>query len=438
MSAMGTVVVKIPLVTWREGRPRYWPSAAQRALGYGYEDLRHADGRWFSLDEAIAWSKSRQADIDRRRLQAAEPATAGRPSSAAPSGAQPPAGGVAGVRTVGELITLWLDLPRFAGVDVVEGKRRRQAASANTVRFYKTCARALETHRAGRVWHQPAAAVTAKAMSGIIERIEVEHGLAMTRGVRAMLSVCYGWAVKEGHVLANPVAGVKLPMPAPRLRAGEAEEIAALVEVADRIGRPEIGDAIMLGVWTGQRQADRLALAGGQMTDDGILFRQAKKHGQPLLIPVSPQLAARLAAARERRRDWRVNWPHVVLDEKTRRPFEADWYRKLFRVVRDIAATGKDPKTLDSAKILRGVDLAVALSGYTPLPSIADLRDQDLRDTAVTWLARAGCSIQHIASITGHELGSVQSVLKHYLGLHPELARTAIGKLVEWMDGQGG
>ncbi|MEP4103638.1 MAG: hypothetical protein ABJM05_04790, partial [Nitratireductor sp.] len=239
-----------------------------------------------------------------------------------------------------------------------------------------------------------------------------------------------------GLVITNPAAGVRLPVPAARIRAGEPEEIAALVDAADRIGRPDIGDAIMLGVWTGQRQGDRLSLSGGQVLDDGILFRQAKKHGQPLLLPAAPVLTARLEAARLRRRDWRVNYPHVVLDEANRRPFAADWYRKVFRVVREIAATGRDPGTKDSQAVLRTVDLAAALAGFKPVASLADLRDQDLRDTAVTWLARAGCDLFQIASITGHELASIQSILKHYLGLHPELARTAIGKLVAWMEAQ--
>jgi integrase len=71
-----------------------------------------------------------------------------------------------------------------------------------------------------------------------------------------------------------------------------------------------------------------------------------------------------------------------------------------------------------------------------PLPSLADARDQDLRDTAVTWLARAGCTMPEIAQITGHSLQSIQQTLKHYLASHPEIADHAIAKLVAWYDGQ--
>ena len=439
MSAMGTVRIKIPLVSWRDGRPRFFPGEATRKLGYRGEDLRHGrDGPWFTLDETIAWSRARQAEISERRRQAAEPPTGGRASSRAPSGASRVSGdSVRTHLTVSQLVAKWMEQPRFQGREVVEGRRARPALAANTVRFYRTAAATLERHRGGRVWNDAAGAVTAKALDLILERIEVEHGLAMTRGVRAMLSACFKWGMRKGLVAHNPAAGLSLPMPAPRLRAGEPHEIAALVECADRLGLPEIGDAVMLGVWTGQRQADRLSLAGGQLLDDGILFRQAKKHGQPLLIPAAPQLGQRLAEARRRRHDWRVNYPHVILDEKNRRPFLADWYRKVFRVVRHVAATGQDPRTKDSAIVLKGVDLDAALASFKPVPSLADLHDQDLRDTAVTWLARAGCNELQIAAITGHELTSIKTILKHYLGLHPELARTAIGRMVTWMEGQG-
>ena len=72
------------------------------------------------------------------------------------------------------------------------------------------------------------------------------------------------------------------------------------------------------------------------------------------------------------------------------------------------------------------------------MPSLADFHDQDLRDTAVTWLALAECTLPEIASITGHSLKTIEEILKHYLGLHPDLARSAIGKLVSWFEDQKG
>jgi integrase len=59
-----------------------------------------------------------------------------------------------------------------------------------------------------------------------------------------------------------------------------------------------------------------------------------------------------------------------------------------------------------------------------------DLHFHDLRGTAVTRLALAGCSVPQIAAITGHSLKDVQSILEtHYLGGTLELAEAAIIKL---------
>jgi integrase len=54
----------------------------------------------------------------------------------------------------------------------------------------------------------------------------------------------------------------------------------------------------------------------------------------------------------------------------------------------------------------------------------------DLRGTAVTRLAIAGCTEAEIATITGHALRDVRSILDaHYLHRDPALAESAIRKL---------
>jgi len=67
---MGKVEISIPLVTWSDGRPRFFASPAARALGYAGEDLCHGPelrgrriGAWFSLEECMAWSQARQAEL---------------------------------------------------------------------------------------------------------------------------------------------------------------------------------------------------------------------------------------------------------------------------------------------------------------------------------------------------------------------------------------
>ncbi len=59
----------------------------------------------------------------------------------------------------------------------------------------------------------------------------------------------------------------------------------------------------------------------------------------------------------------------------------------------------------------------------------ADLRTRP-QCTAVTRLARAGCTVPEIASITGHSNADVSSILDQpYLASDPAIAKSAISKL---------
>jgi integrase len=61
---------------------------------------------------------------------------------------------------------------------------------------------------------------------------------------------------------------------------------------------------------------------------------------------------------------------------------------------------------------------------------IKDRTFHDLRRTAVVRLAIAGCTEPEIASITGHSINDVKSILeRHYLYLDPQIAINAMRKL---------
>ena len=63
---------------------------------------------------------------------------------------------------------------------------------------------------------------------------------------------------------------------------------------------------------------------------------------------------------------------------------------------------------------------------------ISDVTFHDLRGTAVTRLALAGCTNNEIASITGHSLTDVNAIPDaHYLGGRIELAEQAMARLEE-------
>jgi integrase len=69
---------------------------------------------------------------------------------------------------------------------------------------------------------------------------------------------------------------------------------------------------------------------------------------------------------------------------------------------------------------------------------IEGLTFHDLRGTAVTRLAIAGCTDPEIATITGHSMKTVQEMLdRHYLSRDIAMAESAIAKLEKHQGGTG-
>jgi hypothetical protein len=131
-------------------------------------------------------------------------------------------------------------------------------------------------------------------------------------------------------------------------------------------------------------------------------------------VPFTPALEARLAAIQARRSTQQIVPldAEIVLSEKTGLPYNANQFSKLFRKVRAEAAKGN-------------------------FVSIADKQFLDLRDTAVTRLALAGCTIPEIRAITGHTLETVHQILQHYLAMDDRMAAAGIERLKAWMTEEG-
>lgn len=446
--AMGKVEIRIPLVTWRDGRPRFFASAVHRALGYKGEDLRHGKlGAWFSLDECIAWSKARQAELEEKRAAIAAGETTPRKTANATRRAR-----AAGVVTISQVMETFRSSPRMAGREIVQGKKRRRALADTTIRFYSGAIRCLENFEEGRWWHEPAADLTAPVLDGLIDAIEQAHGLSQARAVRGVVSVAFGHArTKQGGNLVahNPVADsqVTLPMTPKRLRPATVQEFVTLLAAFDALGLHDAGDLFCSGLWTGQRQADRRSLAESRITADGIVFEPHKKdeEGQRLLIPMASMLARRLDAAQLRRRAARVTRLHndqpVFLWEAGGIAWSEGRYGKIYRMVRHALASGGRPAIDATGKVdkewlalFRGRDVGAELraAGIEALPSLADFTDQDLRDTCISWLPRAGANKWELAGFSGHAFAGRENVLGHYLSIDPEFARAGMKKLEVW------
>lgn len=387
---------KIRYIAWRRGRPRFEPSPTLRAKGYAGEDLRNGDGSWLTEEQARQWSweLGRRIEAEAR----SEKKKRGRPK--APSGLPLARKSV----SVGDLLEDWLNPHQNpALVD------RRP----NTIRDYRQKIGVIEK-RAPDIWNAGAEALDKPICIGLYDKLRRDVGNHTAVAALRILGIGLQWGMDRGRLpsmTTNPAHKLKMRTPDPRVRFGTREEIEHLVRTADSIGRPELGDMITLAVWTGQRQADRLALTYAGRTAGSIRLRQEKTKVL-IEVPEAPELKARLDAAMERRRKAEVISPYVVLDEKRWLPFQPDYYRHLFDDLRKAAT-----KTM---------------------PSLKDLRDQDLRDTAVTWLVHADCTIFQVCSITGHSYGTANTIMKHYVATDRKMAATAMAKMVAWFEGEKG
>lgn len=399
---------KTPYIAWREQpdgalHPRFQPGPRERALGFVNKDLRHEGGAWFSIEEVLGFAKAMHAEIVAAR-------TLGRRAK------RPPAAQRA--RTLEALLEDWLrsEHVKTLAAKTQSGYRKQVNAVIYQPRdraLSKDAPRALEPFA-----RAPASVIGAPELSDFFAYTKRTRGLHMARASLAVVSAALTWGRSSTfwRLEANPRLGMSFEQPAGRVVIFTDAEIRSLVAAADAMARPSIGDAILLGLFTGQRQGDRLALEDRGLADNRRVFEQSKT-GARVAIPETPALKARLEAARARVAAIALPLPAerrprtVIVDETTARPYNEHTYRHVFAEVRAAACV--------------------------TTPALAGKRDQDLRDTAVTWLARAGATLPEIASITGHSLRSIHQVLQHYLAITPELADTAIAKLVAWMDKEG-
>jgi integrase len=392
-----TIAVKIKHVTWRDGRPRFTPGPGLRKLGYKPESIKGPTGNWLPLNEIKPWIKGRLADLAERKTRQVE------------GKRQAPLPRVVAIYTVEDVFDdLWRD-PRFALAGGDTGKRRHGVLAAKTIWDYKNKAKALAKFDP-ELYTSPAASITRATAKAIHAKLWTDKGLPMANGMLAVWRLAMSHAHDRGKIAQNPLLKLRLKSIDPRLRIGTPAEIDALMTAADKLD-PEMGDAIMLALYTGQRQGDVLQLTERNEDNGRIRFIQAKT-GARVRVRALPPLAARLAAARARKlANGHAQAPTIVVSRYTGQPIAGMQCTKRFAELRRKAAQA--------------------------VPSVASLWFMDLRDTAVTRLAMASCTLPEIAAITGHSIETINTIIKHYLELNEAQADAAIDKLSAWLDQEG-
>jgi len=202
-----------------------------------------------------------------------------------------------------------------------------------------------------------------------------------------VLARVLSWAKDRGKIAVNPCARGGRVYHGTRVDfVWSVEDEAAFLEHAPQ----QLHLPLLLALWTGQRQGDLLRLPWSAYDGEIIRLRQSKT-GARVVIPVAAPLKAALDAT--------PRLGPIIVTSTIGRPWTPEGFRAQFSV-------------------------ACKKAG------IAGLTFNDLRGTAVTRLALVGCTEAEIATITGHSLRDVHSILDaHYLHRDIELAKSAITKL---------
>lgn len=223
------------------------------------------------------------------------------------------------------------------------------------------------------------------------DEVAGESGLREADNRMVVLSAMLSWAVLRRKIAVNPLVGYKRLYKVDRSdKIWLPEHIEAFMKVAP----VEMQRALILALHTGLRQGDIRALTwtaydGAKLT---VRVSKSRVRGAPPRIVTIP-----CTKALKRMLDDIKRTNAVVLTTASGRP----WKKRYF---------------------FEQWTKAVTAAGIT------DLHFNDLRGTAVTLLAEAGCTIPEIVSITGHTIKSATAILEKYLARTGHLAHQAITK----------
>jgi integrase len=276
-----------------------------------------------------------------------------------------------------------------------------------------------------RFGNWPSSTLSDKRTRGIFKKWRQE--ISNTRGRRtadywwSVLSRILSWGIENGPIDVNPcVRGGRLHCSGSRIVIiwSAEQEATFLAEAKERFRL-----ALLLGIWTGQREGDLVRLTWSAYDGRCIRLEQRKsklhsrrrgKPGKRVVIPVVGPLKATLDAAK-----------------------------------REAALTASEEELANKRILLNSEGqpwasagaFAYAFGRERVKAKVFGLTFHDLRGTAVVRMAIAGCTVPEIASVTGHNLGEVRTILEiHYLYLDQALSENAMCKLENWIsrptDGQ--
>ena len=142
----------------------------------------------------------------------------------------------------------------------------------------------------------PLAELSSQFIAGMRDRIAAKHGRRQANYIMAVVSVACEHGKEHGIIAENPVKGVKRIKRAKNAKSANRswtldECRTVITHISEQLRVP-----VALGMFTGLRKGDVLALTRAAIRD-GKIWRRTNKTGQEVSIPIHPDLAHLLAIA---------------------------------------------------------------------------------------------------------------------------------------------
>ncbi len=421
---------------WRDGRPRWEPSPANRKIGLKGCNLKDGD-RWLERGDAIASADARalwadlireavqggpagqQAASDlRRALGALDKPQDGQQAlrralvqdlidkAAAILADEDLAAGLVGLpgrapRTVDAMIDGYL---ADAKLEITESTRDAYRTQSKKIRA-KFGPRRVDSLTTGqlREWY---------AGDG---GLKATYSLSTANQTMGALGAMLQWAVYKDWLAVSPSHRLNLQAAPGRRVFWTVEEERTFTSWCDANGYPDIADGVILMLWTAARPidaclADLEVLAGDTWRYVPIKTRKRQREA---LAGLMPQVQARI----ERRRGQTLSnlGRGFLVDPTNGRRHTSDSFGERGRLAINLAvAAGDVPATLTQKQF------------------------RDCRDTCITRLFESDITLTKICMWTAHSQKDAEDVLRdHYLVLREEGARESLAKLQGWADLNG-
>lgn len=253
---------------------------------------------------------------------------------------------------------------------------------------------------------KPATMIDGRMVSDLYEEIR-RHSSRQADYLIQVLRLVFYFGEKRGLIPrgTNPAARPDLQYRAPKGTLWSPEAVRAFVIAADKAGYYSIGTAVMLNEWIGQRKGDIITLPETAYVNGVITIGAQSKTGNevpPLdLNTVAPALVARLDEQLRRNRA-RARPGTTLIQQEDGKSFIETHFTEKVRTIR--------------------------MNAQADEPSLKGMIFKNLRHTAITRLAEAGCTPQEIAAISGHTLKSVEVIIDRYNIRTQKMARNALEK----------